>query len=266
MIAGRLAEADPNLSILVIEQGMNNYNIPEVIYPALFPVNLLPDSKTALFWQGNQSEALDNRAPVIPSGGTLGGGSSINWMVYTRAQRSDFDSWNTPGWTANDLYPYLRKFETYHGPGEREHHGYEGPINISSGTFRAKRAEGDFINAAAKMGYGELKDLQNLDANNATGRWLRYVGPDGRRQSAADRYLHPKLNSGGYPNLHVLCEHQVVRILIDGNKRAIGVELQPNPKFQSAGPTQNVRANKMVIVSAGANGTPLMLERSGIGD
>jgi alcohol oxidase len=266
VIAGRLAEADPNLSILVIEQGPNNHNVPEVIYPALFPLNLLPDSRTALFWQGNPSEALDNRAPVVPSGGTLGGGSSINWMVYTRAQRSDFDSWNTPGWTANDLYPYLKKFETYHGHGERQHHGYEGPINISSGTFRAKRAEDDFINAAAKLGYRELKDLQNLDANNATERWLRYVGPDGRRQDAAHRFLHPKLSSGGYPYLHVLCEHQVVRVVVDGNKRATIVEFQPNQKFQQAGQTRIVSANKMIIVSAGANGTPLILERSGIGD
>lgn len=74
------------------------------------------------------------------------------------------------------------QFETYHGRGEREHHGYSGPINISSGSFRAKRAEDDFIDAASQLGYNELKDLQNLDANNATERWLRYVGPDGKRQ------------------------------------------------------------------------------------
>ncbi|KAF7195079.1 Alcohol oxidase [Pseudocercospora fuligena] len=266
VIAGRLAEADPNLSILVVEQGLNNHNLPQVIYPALFPLNLLLDSKTALFWQGNYSDVLNNRAPIVPSGGTLGGGSSINWMVYTRAQRSDFDSWNTPGWSSNELYPYLKKFETYHGRGEREHHGYEGPVNISSGTFRAKRAEDDFIEAAAKLGYRELKDLQNLDANNATERWLRYVGPDGRRQDAAHRYLHPKLNSGGYPNLHVLTEHHVVKVLIDEDKKATGVVFQPNPKFQSGGGKQTIRANKLVVVSAGANSTPQILERSGVGD
>lgn len=75
-MASRLTEADPGLEILVIEQGMNNYNLPQVIYPALFPQNLLQDSKTALFWQGNQSAELANRAPIVPSGGTLGGGVS----------------------------------------------------------------------------------------------------------------------------------------------------------------------------------------------
>ncbi|CAK4034103.1 Alcohol oxidase [Lecanosticta acicola] len=267
--ASRLAEADPDLSILVIEQGLNNYNVSQVIYPALFPSNLLLDSKTALFWKGNKSPQLADREPIVPSGGILGGGSSINWMVYTRPQRSDFDSWNMPGWSANELWPYLKKFETYHGRGEREHHGHDGPINISSGTFRAHRAENDFIKAAATMGYTELKDLQNLDANNATERWLRYVGPDGRRQDAAHRFLHPKLNSGGYPNLHVLVEHQVVRVLFDRNKRACGVEYQPNPKFMSMladSSKRTVRASKMVVLSAGANGSPLILERSGVGD
>lgn len=51
VIASRLAEAAPDLSILVIEQGINNLNVPEVIYPALFPRNIKEGSKTALFWQ-----------------------------------------------------------------------------------------------------------------------------------------------------------------------------------------------------------------------
>ncbi|RFU26016.1 hypothetical protein B7463_g10327, partial [Scytalidium lignicola] len=267
VIASRLAEADPKLSILLIEQGINNHNLPEVVHPALFPSNLLPDSKTALFWKGNKAPQLADREPIVPSGGTLGGGSSINWMVYTRAQRSDFDSWHTPGWSANELWPFLKKFETYHGRGEREHHGYNGPINISSGTFRATRAENDFIEAAAKVGYHELKDLQNLDANDGTERWLRYVGPDGRRQDAAHRFLHPKLQSGNYPNLHVLVENQVVRILFDENKRAVGVEYQPNTKFQPGNRSaRRIGASKLVVVSSGANGTPLLLERSGLGD
>lgn len=52
-------------------------------------------------------------------------------MLYTRAQRSDFDSWNTPGWSAKELLPFLNKFETYHGPGERENHGYDGTFDDS---------------------------------------------------------------------------------------------------------------------------------------
>lgn len=72
--AGRLAEADRNLTILLIEQGPNNYNVPEVRYPALYPRNLFPSSKYTLFWQTTKSPQLADRSPIVPSGGTLGGG------------------------------------------------------------------------------------------------------------------------------------------------------------------------------------------------
>lgn len=130
------------------------------------------------------------------------------------------------------------------------------------------------MEAAAQMGYPEVDDLQNLDNNNAVERYLRYVGPNGRRSDAAHTYIHPKLRSGKYPNLHVLVEKQVIRVLFDENKRAVGVEYQTNPKFMAnpeflnngyASP-RSVRARKMVVVSAGAIGTPLILERSGVGD
>ena len=108
-MASRLAEADRNLSILLIEQGPNNYGMPDVVHPALYPRNLFPSSKITLFWQTKKSPQLAGRSPIVPSGGTLGGGSAINWLVYTRAQRSDFDSWKTPGWSADELLPFLKK-------------------------------------------------------------------------------------------------------------------------------------------------------------
>lgn len=145
---------------------------------------------------------------------------------------------------------------------------------MSKGTYTAHRAEDDFIQAVNKVGYPEVQDLQNLDANNAVERYYRYVGPNGRRSDAAHSYIHPKLQSGDYPNLHVLVEKQVIKVLLDNNKRAVGVVYQTNPKFManpefhSAGYTspREIRARKMVIVSAGANATPGILERSGIGD
>ena len=145
-------------------------------------------------------------------------------------------------------------------------------MNISKGTHTCKVAENAFIDAAKECGYNELKDLQNLDANNATERWLKYIGRNGRRQDAAHRFVHPKIQSGNYPNLHVLCEKQVIRVLFDGNKKATGVEYQtnpkflPNPEYMTAKQTpRTVKARKLVVLSAGANATPLILERSGVG-
>jgi choline dehydrogenase-like flavoprotein len=129
------------------------------------------------------------------------------------------------------------------------------------------RSENDFIAAAKQVGWPEIDDLQTLDANNGVQRAVRYVSPDGRRQDAASTYLKPLLadKDNRYPNLHVLVEHQVVRVLVDENKRAVGVEYKPNPTFQPREPLYRVRARKLVVVSCGALGTPLVLERSGIG-
>lgn len=97
------------MSILVIEGGPNNFDVPTIMYPALFMSNLLPTGKATIFYKGNPETQLDNRELIVPSGGTLGGGSSINLMMYSRAQRSDFDSWNMDGWSTDELLPYLKK-------------------------------------------------------------------------------------------------------------------------------------------------------------
>lgn len=109
IVAARLSDADPDLRILVIEGGQNNYNDPAVVHPLLFLSHLLPTSKTTLFYKGNKEKQLGDRELVVPAGGLLGGGSSINLLMYTRAQRHDFDSWQTPGWSAEEMLPYLKR-------------------------------------------------------------------------------------------------------------------------------------------------------------
>lgn len=82
IVAGRLAAADPNLSVLVIEGGQDNYQLDNVVNPALFLEHLAPTSTTAIFYKANKSETLAGREPIVPSGGILGGGSSINFMMF----------------------------------------------------------------------------------------------------------------------------------------------------------------------------------------
>jgi choline dehydrogenase-like flavoprotein len=157
------------------------------------------------------------------------------------------------------------QLETYHGPGPKSVHGYDGPITVSEGTYRAIRPTKDYIQAAGQVGYPEIEDLSALDYNNGVQAALRFIGTDGLRQDTAFRYIHPKIQSGRYPGLNVLVDTQVKRVIFEG-KRASGVEIRPNPKVQPNGTFSTVRARKMVIVSAGALGTPLILERSGIGN
>ncbi|KAK3346006.1 putative glucose dehydrogenase [Lasiosphaeria hispida] len=269
VVAARLAEASPEgFSILVVEGGPDN-DLPSIKYPLLFGGNLIPATKAMIFYQANKSSHIADRAPFVPSGGVFGGGSSANLMMYSRAQRSDFDAWGMPGWSADEMLPYLKKLETYHGNDPEDRHGRSGPIHVSDGTYRAIRPQEDFIAAAKKVGWEETEDLQSLDASNKVSRAKKYISPDGKRQDTASRYLRPLLEDGKHPDLHVLLKHQVVRVLLDGNK-AVGVEFSPNPEFQPQVPgvpsvVRSVKARKMVIVSCGAIGTPLVLERSGVG-
>lgn len=137
---------------------------------------------------------------------------------------------------------------------------------MSQGTFCSERVTDQFIAAANEVGYPTVKDLQDLDTNNGVQRALRFVGTDGRRQDAASNYLHPRLEDGAHPNLHVLVETKVIKILFEG-KRAVGIEFKPNPAFQKDNANvQRVKARKLVIGSCGALGTPLLLERSGLGE
>jgi choline dehydrogenase-like flavoprotein len=92
-----------------VEEGGNNLNDPSIIFPLLFMAHLIPTSNATLFYQATAEAQLGGRELVVPSGGVLGGGSSINLMMYSRAQRSDFDAWATNGWRANDMIPYLKK-------------------------------------------------------------------------------------------------------------------------------------------------------------
>ncbi|KAK0610929.1 putative glucose dehydrogenase [Immersiella caudata] len=263
IVAARLAEADPRLSILVIEGGRNN-NLPTIETAAFFIANLSPETKTAIFYQGNASEHLGGKAPVVPSGGVLGGGSSVNMMMYSRGMRPDYE-WG-PGWAHGDLLPYFKKLETYHGADPTGRHGTDGPIHVSDGPFRGTRPEQEFIEAAAKVGYPEVDDLQRFDVSNAVQRAKKLVSPEGKRQDTATRYLKPLLADDKHLNLHVLVEHQVTRVLFDGTK-AVGLEYKPNPDFRPEEPTiRSIKANRTVIASCGALGTPLLLERSGVGN
>ena len=106
--------------------------------------------------------------------------------------------------------------------------------------------------------------MASLDANNGVQRALRYVGTDGLRQDVAHKYLHPKMKSGLYENLHVVVNSRVKRVIFD-NKRACGVEYAPNSSLHPTATIRTVRARKLVIISSGALGTPSVLERSGLG-
>ncbi|KAG8776740.1 hypothetical protein FRC12_000712 [Ceratobasidium sp. 428] len=220
--AGRLAAANPELEILLIEQGPNNFNDPTVTTPALWMSHLTPASKTA-----------------------------------------DYDDWNTPGWKTSDLLPLLQKTENYHLGTNRDTHGYDGPAHVSYADFYAVVAQ-EYLDAVSKQGVPLVEDKMDLKTGHGCQRWAKWINPEtGRRQDAAHCFIHPLANNR---SLHILTKTKVTRLLFDGNK-ATGVEITAN-KDQDQDAEQTLRtivARKLVVVSAGAIGTPLILQRSGIG-
>lgn len=141
---------------------------------------------------------------------------------------------------------------------------------MSLGNYTSERIDAEFIAASENAGWPEVPDIQDLESINSVGKNKRYISTEGKRQDAATCYLRPRLNSDKYPNLHVLVESQVLRVLIDDDtKTAVGVEIRTNPRYNpdAAGePLRVVKARKLVISSSGACGTPSLLERSGLGD
>ncbi|KAH9899111.1 GMC oxidoreductase [Xylariomycetidae sp. FL2044] len=266
-VPSRLSDSLPSLSILLLEGGPDNFNNPLVTHPALLRANFRPGIPHFLKWQGKGEPQLEGRAILELSGGILGGGSSVNSLIYARGQAADFDSWDTPGWSSKELLPFLKKA---YAEGV---HGTHGPASVSSGTYRGRALERDFIEALKGLGYDEAVDLQDLRTDNAVSHSRRYVSPkDGKRQDAAHVFLHLRLRDGEHPNLHVVVGTQVTRVILGPDKTATGVECRPNPRLANStqsSPSQQpriIKARKLVVLSAGTKGTPLLLERSGIGD
>jgi choline dehydrogenase-like flavoprotein len=111
------------------------------------------------------SKYLNGRQALVGNGGILGGGSSVNYMMYSRAQAIDFDNWNTPGWAAKDMYPILNNMETYHinkddPKADKTKHGYSGPIQISDSGFRSNNID-EFMKSITRAGFKEVGDLQD---------------------------------------------------------------------------------------------------------
>jgi choline dehydrogenase-like flavoprotein len=134
-------------------------------------------------------------------------------------------------------------------------------MHVSRSRFRSPRLEDDFIAAVNAAGWPEIQDLQTMDATNGVQRAMRYVDPEGQRQDTAHQYLYPRIRDGHHLNLHVLLESRVKRVIFD-DKRAVGIEYQSD----QTGPPIFVKARNRVIISCGALGSPLVLERSGIGN
>jgi len=270
--AGRLAAADPSLKILILEAGPQTQDMADHIQPARYFRNLVLPAETFTLHSAKPSQALAGRSVIVPSGRCLGGGSSVNFAMYTRAAASDYDDWESvygnPGWGSKHLIPLLRKAETFQSgvPGDYSTHGTSGPVKISIAEDEFNVGS-QFLAVAAEYDKERVftEDTNDFFTCNAYGRWLRYIDPhSGSRSDTPHHYIY---NQSHNKNLRILERSRVIRILFE-NDRAVGVEYADDalgrPKSGILDPLF-VKAARLVVVSAGTFGSPAILERSGVG-
>ncbi|KAG0702062.1 GMC oxidoreductase-domain-containing protein [Suillus ampliporus] len=262
--AGRLAACDPSLKILILEGGQHTLNKDSVVQPYQYPSHLAPTSTMMTFNIGNPSQNLNGREPIVPCGRCVGGGSSVNFMIYTRSPASDFDDWGVHGWRSKDLIPLMKKLETYQAKPDSPTHGYSGPIKVSRGG-RELTVCNEFIKVGMTYhGRKFAEDTDDLETCNTYSPLLKYIDETtGRRSDAASGYVY---NQAHNTNLQIWVGKRVTRVIF-ADKRAVGVEFINDPiSCPDADPSPSiVKASKLVVISAGAFGSPAILERSGIG-
>jgi len=251
VLANRLSE-DPNNSVCLIEAGSKDKS-PWIHLPIGYAKTMW-DPKVNWKFQTEPDPGMNHRQIYWPRGKTLGGSSSINGLIFIRGQKEDYDGWRdlgNPGWGWDDVLPYFKKAEGNDRLGEPLH-SQTGPLKASSIPKKHILVEA-FKKSANALGVPNTEDFNNLTQEGVG--YFQLSTYKGFRCSAAVAYLKPAKKR---PNLEILTNSQVCKVIFE-NKKAIGIEFIEN------GIKKMLRANKEVILSAGAIQSPQILQLSGVG-
>ncbi|WP_048646901.1 GMC family oxidoreductase [Nitratireductor soli] len=249
-LANRLVTAGKR--VLLIEAGPAD-NSRFIGMPATFAKVI----GTARSWihQSEPEEAVGGRRLPIPQGRTLGGGSSINAMLYIRGQAADYDGWRDlgcPGRGWQDVLPVFRRLERNERLAD-QHHGAEGPLPVSDPRHRHPLSLA-YVRAAQQAGFHYNDDF-NGAAQNGVG-FYQTTTEGGERRSASAVFLKPIRDN---PNLTVVTDALVTGLTLE-NGAATGLSY----RVTGAGPV-SATAREEVILAAGALGTPKLMMLSGLG-
>ena len=254
--AGSVLAAELSASgaqVLVIESGGAD-DAPTIANPSVWFYNVGGPLDYSL--PVSPSPLLNNRKFNMALGHVLGGGSSINAMVWTRGMQRDFDGWaknGAKGWAFADVLPVFKSQEDWEG-GANTWRGVGGPIHIRRPKDPHPTAPA-FIDAAREMGMPILDDVNGPMLPGA-GYINMNIAADGTRVSAVRAFLRPALSR---PNLTLLLNTNVVKLNFKGT-RCVGV------KVITDGAVKDIAADKEVILAAGAINSPKLLMLSGVGE
>ncbi len=251
VLANRLT-ADGRSTVAVLEAGGSDRH-PYIWAPAGF-LKTFQSPRFNWCFTTEPSEGVDGRRIYFPRGRVLGGSSSINGHLYVRGQARDYDGWaqmGNRGWSYADVLPYFRRSED-RSAGADEYRGTGGPQHVSDIHARHPICEA-FIEGAQQLGLP-----LNPDYNGASQEGVAYYQRtirNGRRASAAASFLRPAMRR---QNLRVITHAMVLGLEMEG-RRVSGVSYRRGVRERT------VRAGREVILSAGAVGSPHLLQLSGIG-
>lgn len=247
VLANRLSE-DPHVRVALLEAGPPDSD--ENIHLPLGYMKLAPER----FDWGYDSEPearCDGRRIHLPRGRVLGGCSSTNAMIYMRGNSRDYDGWGLAGWSWADMLRCFLKAEDFDG-GPSQWHGVGGPLAVTAGRT-LNVASAAFVNAGVQAGLPRNHDFNGASQDGVGA--FQATQRNGRRASAAGCYLEPVRARA---NLTVLTHTGALRMLFAGT-RATGV------LADRLGERLTLRAEREVILSAGAYNTPQLLMLSGVG-
>jgi choline dehydrogenase len=251
VLANRLS-ADPSTRVLLLEAG-GGARSPNVTIPAAFPKQF----HTKLDWDfwTEPEPHVDGRSLYVPRGKGLGGSSSMNAMLYVRGRPADYDGWaaqGAPGWAWRDVLAYFKKSED-NVRGASQWHGAGGPLRVSE-QRSPRPLDRRLIAASEAAGIRRVDDINGAEQDGVS--MFQVNQRDGRRFSCADAFLRPV---AGRPNLEVRTGATVLGVVLDRG-RAVGVRVG-----RRGNRSELLRAEREVVLSAGAIGSPQLLALSGIG-
>ncbi|MBM6593579.1 GMC family oxidoreductase [Microvirga pudoricolor] len=255
VVAARLAE-DGCARVLLLEAGGDDA-AETVTNPGQWPLNL--GSSRDWGFTGEPAPGLDNRRLPLSMGKGLGGGSSINVMVWARGHKEDWDHFaaeaGDEAWGYQSVLRYYRRIENWQGEPDPIRRGGEGPAYVAQPHKPQPIAE-SLLRAASTIGI-PVFDTPNGEMMESPGgasiAELRIR--DGKRESMFGSYVRPLLSQ---PNLTVLTGALVTRLTFDG-KRVTGVEVLID------GRQFRLISRCETVLSLGAIHTPKVLMQSGIG-
>ncbi|KAF9533808.1 hypothetical protein CPB83DRAFT_757126 [Crepidotus variabilis] len=270
VLANRLTE-NSAVDVLVIEAGVSDEGVLPAIIPFLAPT-ITPNTPYDWNYTVVPQEGLNSRVFPYNRGKILGGSSTVNYLIHQYGSSDDYDKLASitgdPGWSWTNMKKYIYKHEKFNpgvnGTGRYvpENHGTNGTTSVGLTTYPYK-IDDKVLEATKQLSNEFPFNPDTSGGENVLGiGWMQSSIKNGSRSSSSTSYLHDAITR---PNLSVLIEHQVIKLLRQDKKLNEPVF---NGVLVSRGPNaiaKQLFAEREVILSAGTVGTPQLLLISGIG-